>query len=160
MNDLIPVMMPSLSTFPAMPALDDSMLEKVRLLEADVAKHQQASFHTLHMIHGGMYSRTVMVPADHIIVGTLIKVPTQVIVAGTASLLMGNEIKHITGYNVLPGQAGRKGVFVAITDIFITMIFKTDAKTVKEAEEEFTEEAEKLASRREDCSNVFVETGE
>ena len=156
MNDLIA----PLAVFPAMPALNGEMLEKIKLLETDLKKFKQAEFKTLHVIHGGMYSRTVLVPADHIIVGVLVKVPTQVIVCGTADVLMGDMIKRIAGYNVLPGQAGRKGVFVAVTDIFITMIFKTNAKTVEDAEAEFTDELENLASHRQECGNVFVKTEE
>lgn len=149
-----------LRIFPAMPALSGGMLEKLKTLEDDLKKFQQAEFKTLHIIHGGMYSRTVLVPADHIIVGVLVKVPTQVIVAGTCDVLTGDMMKRISGYNVLPGQAGRKGVFVAITDIFITMIFKTNAKTVEEAEREFTDETDNLASHRQECDNVFVTTEE
>ena len=101
-----------------------------------------------------------MVPANHVIVGVLIKVPTQVIVAGAARVLVGDKFQSISGYNVMPGQSGRKAIFIAITDIYITMIFKTDAQTVDEAEAEFTDEIDMLASRRNESHNIFVKTEE
>jgi len=144
--------------FPAMPSLTEETLDKVRQVEAEISELPQMQIDTLHVIHGGMYSRTVMVPANHVIVGVLIKVPTQVIVAGTARVLVGDKFQSISGFNVLPGQAGRKAIFIAISDIYITMIFKTDAQTVDEAEAEFTDETDILASRRDESHNIFVKT--
>ena len=47
-----------------------------------------------------------------------------------------------------------------IADTRVTMIFPTTARTVEEAEAEFTEEADGLCSRRDPTSNHVVITGE
>ena len=56
---------------------------------------------------------------------------------------------ELHGYNVVPASAGRKQAFVALTDTHLTMIFATDARDVDAAEREFTDEFDKLMTRRE-----------
>jgi hypothetical protein len=56
---------------------------------------------------------------------------------------------ELVGYNVIQASAGRKQIYVTREETAITMIFPSNAKTVEEAEEEFTDEAEMLLSRRE-----------
>jgi hypothetical protein len=141
-----------------MPAMSVEDVDNVRRIEAALLQHPQVDFKTFHVIHGGMYSRTVMVPANHIITGALIKIPTQVIVVGDAKVLVGDKVLNLSGYNVLPAQSGRKQIFRAITDIYITMVFPTKAQTVSDAENEFTDEANLLASNRDESQNIFIKT--
>lgn len=148
------------TSYPAMYKMDSDTIEKVRAVESELMKHPQMKLNTLHVIHAGMYSRTVIVPAGHAIVGVLIKVPTQVIVTGTARVLVRDEFLELYGCNVLPAQAGRKQIFIAITDIYITMIFPSEAQTVAEAEAEFTDETDLLMSHKDESLNLFVKTEE
>jgi hypothetical protein len=60
---------------------------------------------------------------------------------------------------VIPASAGRKQVFVSRSTVTITMLFPTLARTVEEAEAEFTDEAAGLLSRRQDANTVVI-TGE
>ena len=134
------------------------MIDKVKAIESELLKRPQMELKPLHVIHGGMYSRTVIVPANHMITGALIKIPTQLIVAGTAKVFVGDKVLNLSGYNVIPAQAGRKQMFLAITDIYITMIFPTKAQTVDEAESDFTDETDMLASHRDESQNIFIRT--
>ncbi len=121
----------------------------MRLLETEAAHRQreQAPIVMKHVLHAGMYSRTAYLEAGVGIVGVTIKVPTQLIVHGSCFIYTGDTWKRIDGFRVLAAMAGRKQAFAAVTRTEITMIFPSSAKTVAEAEAEFTDEAEKLLSR-------------
>jgi hypothetical protein len=101
----------------------------------------------------------VRVPAGVVITGALIKVATLLVAHGAAIVYVGDEPLHLSGHTVLPASAGRKQAFVALSDVHLTMIFPTNARTVAEAEAQFTDEPELLASRRDDRNRIVV-TGE
>lgn len=130
-------------------AMDTGAVARVRQLETMAAQMPQAAIRTEHALHGGMYARTVMIPAGVMITGALIKVATILIVEGVALMYGQDGTVELTGYNVLLGAAGRKQAFVAQSDIHLTMIFPTAALTVEQAEREFTDEHHLLASRGE-----------
>ena len=120
---------------------------------------EQIPVYTEHLIHAGMYSRTITLPPDARLVGAFIKIPTLVIVVGCARVLVGKEWATIEGYAVLPASAGRKQIFESRGPLIITMMFPTQARTVDEAEHEFTDEFEILLSRKQDLNKVEI-TGE
>jgi translation elongation factor P/translation initiation factor 5A len=97
-----------------------------------------------------MYARTIMVPAGVMITGALIKIATTLIVSGDCAVFMDNETTELKGYNVLSAEGGRKQAFLAHTDLYMSMLFATNATTVDQAEREFTNEIGLLLSRRGD----------
>lgn len=123
-------------------------VSRVRDLEAAMMTLPQLEVTTEHVFHAGMYARTVRLPADHVLTGVFIKIPTIVIVNGDAAVYTGGAQLDLTGYNVLAASAERKQVFVSLSDITITMIFPTSAKTIEQVESEFTDEVDLLLSRR------------
>lgn len=144
MRDLVPSA--------ALAAMSLDAIDKVRRLELLSLEHPQVQILIEHVLHAGMYARTAHVPAGVMITGVLVKVPTILIVKGDAIVYVGDDTPlHCIGYNVLQGAAGRKQAFVAETDLCLTMLFPTEAKTVAEAEAEFTDEIEMLQSRRDPC---------
>lgn len=142
-----------------LPATSPMMLDSVYRLEGLLGKKPQAEIPTEHVIHAGMYARTVRLPKDAVITGCLYKVPTMLIVNGHAMVLAGDGWTELSGYNLLPANGGRKQVFVALGSVEITMIFATKARTVEEAEREMTDESESLLSRS-IGENVVTITGE
>jgi len=94
------------------------------------------------------------------IAGAFIQVPTTLVVSGNVTVYANDQAYEIDGYQVLVASAGRKQVFVAHTDTNMTMTFATDAKTVEDAENEFTSEPDLLASRRHENLNTTIITGE
>lgn len=138
-------------------SVDD--IEKVRALEARMLAQPQVEIKTLHLIHGGMYARTIMVPAGVALTGALIKIATVLIVSGDASMYANGDSIRLTGYYVIPASKGRKQVFVAHQDTMLTMLFPSDAMTVEAAEAQFTDEADMLFSRGNDHDEVVI-TGE
>ncbi len=144
----------------ALPAMDADALDKVRALQAEAALQPQIPLDTSHVLHAGMYARTIRMPPNTLITGALIKIATLVIVQGVALVWLGDECRRLEGYTVLPASAGRKQAFVALEETHITMLFPTAARTVEDAEREFTDDHERLASRRGDTPNLTVITGE
>ena len=138
-----------LSIISDIPAMTERQVHKVKLLESLMLKQMQVPIPVNHFIHGGMYVRSVMIPAGTIITGALIKIETSLVMNGHAMIHTGEKWIERSGYNVIPAAAHRKQIFVAISDINLTMFFPTAAKTVKHAEEQFTSEFGLLQNRRE-----------
>jgi hypothetical protein len=134
-------------------------LEKInRIQERIKSLMPEASVPTKHWIHGGMYARTVTMSKDMVITGALIKKPTMICIIGAALVVVGDEFVEVQDC-IVPASAGRKQLFIALGPVELTMIFATSAKTVEEAENEFTDEAELLLSRRQDGGIITI-TGE
>lgn len=108
-----------------------------------------AEIRTEHHLHAGVYSRTIYVPAGVAVVGLTVRVPTQLIACGHFQLTDGGRTQELRGYHVLDGGAGRRAAVLALEDSAFTMLFATDAGTVEEAENEFTNEPERLLTRQE-----------
>lgn len=135
-----------------LPPASLEILEKIALVEARIKPRE----HTLkaemeHHLHAGMYARTCRLAANMVITSVLIKIPTLLIVNGDCIVLAGNRWHELKGYHVIPAGMNRKQIYVTRDVTEITMIFPTEAKTVQEAEEEFTDEAANLLSRRTEC---------
>ncbi|MGL4680420.1 MAG: hypothetical protein ACRCWC_13690, partial [Plesiomonas shigelloides] len=126
------------------PAMSDESVAKVRALESEAMQQPQVQIETIHTLHAGTYARTIMIPAGVMITGALIKIPTTLIVSGECMVFIGGDTIKLVGYNVLPASANRKQAFLAVTDTWLTMMFKTAATTVEDAEHEFTDECDLL----------------
>lgn len=138
-------LLPAAGSLPAM-SRDDVAL--VTALEREMMAMPQVEIETRHHLHAGLYARTIRIPAGVAITGALIKIPTLLILSGHATVFIGGESVEFQGYHVLAGQAGRKQAIAAHQDTDLTMLFATTATTVEQAEAEFTDETESLASRR------------
>lgn len=128
-------------------AMSEEQVDKVRCLELASMRNPQVKIPVEHFLHGGMYARTVKLPQGVVITGALIRLETTLVVNGHAMIHTGDAWIEREGYNVLPAAAGRKQIFVALSDVNLTMFFPTEAKTVKDAEEQFTTEADLLQNR-------------
>ena len=134
---------------PSIGAISESNLSKVRDIENTLLSCPQVEIETLHEFHAGMYARTVKIPEGVVITGAFIKIPTLLILSGDSTVLIDGAASRIEGYGVIPAFAGRKQDFIAHSDTYLTMVFPTEATTIESAEEEFTDEADMLMSRRE-----------
>ena len=139
--------------------MSEESIDKVCHLESESKKLPQIEINTSHIIHGGMYARTILLPANTLLTGALIKIATLLIVQGDVIVYIGDDIIELSGYNVLPAQAHRKQAFTARTDTYMTMIFPSTAKNIKIAESEFTDEADMLLSRKHCSYNQIIITG-
>lgn len=98
-------------------------------------------------LHAGFYSRTIFIPKDTVAVGVTILKDTQLVISGHVLMNDGIHVVEIEGYRVLECKAGRAQIARTLEDTYMTMSFATDAKTVREAEDEFTDEPEQLLTR-------------
>ena len=140
------------------PAMAEHDLSAVRKLQEWALAQPQVQIPTHHTLHGGMYARTICLKAGTLIVGALIKVPTLLVLSGDSSVFVGGNERErrYTGHHVIQAQPGRKQVFLAHADTHLTMLFPTSAQTVAEAENEFTDEAQALGSRRPQATNLVA----
>jgi hypothetical protein len=152
----IPTNLP-ISLVPALPASIDKVN---RLAVAIKERLQPCPFVTEHTLHGGLYTRTVRLPADTVCAAVLIKVPTMLIIAGSADVYSNDEVIHVDGYTVLPGARGRKIAFTTYSEVAMSMVFPTAAKTVDEAQREFTDEHERLVPLSKAEDHLVLITGE
>lgn len=132
-----------------------------RICEREEALPEESQFRPQmeHVLHAGMYARTCRLDAGVAIVSVLIKIPTMLIVHGGAHVYAGNRWYIIDGYQCMPASAGRKQIYLTFRPTEITMVFPSKARTVEEAEAEFTDEAQALLSRRQDNGDITVATG-
>lgn len=134
-------------------------IEKVRELEKTILTLPQAELPTTQVLHAGMYVRNMFVAAGVAVTGAFMKCPTILIISGHMLVYIGKETIEFKGYNIIPAGANRKQAGYAITDTNVTMLFPTKAKTIEEAEEEFTDEADKLMSRKSGSNDIVVTGG-
>lgn len=147
------------ATRSAIAPMTPEAIDKVRQLEARTAELEQVEIPTDHVLHGGMYARTIMIPAGVLLTGAHIKRATMLVISGHVTVFIGAGTIEITGYQVLPASAGRKQAFLAHADTFVTMLFPSEAASIEAAEHEFTDEADRLLSRRQACESITI-TGE
>jgi len=138
-------------------ATDELTVQKLCVAEQYIRQYPQLVFPTEHLFHAGLYSRTVRIPAGVVFTSVFIKIPTLLILNGTCDVLVGNAGVRFEDYNVIPAQAGRKTAYITRSPVELTMIFATKARTVEEAESEFTDEGDSLLSRVNENDIVVTE---
>jgi len=150
-----------LATGVIIPSMSDEAIGKVRNVEDLVNRQVQLQFHTEHIIHGGIYFRTILMPVGSVFSFALIKESTTVIFMGSVSVYVGDGAPiQFEGYNILPASANRKVATYAHTDVTMTMLLATDAQSVEEAEKQVTDEVDLIASHRDENTNSVLITGE
>jgi len=140
-----------------LPATSPESVEKIKLAEEIIRGRAQIEFCTEHIFHAGMYARTVRIAANVVFTSVLIKRATLLVSQGSYEVFAGDRWARYDGYNVLCGSAGRKQIYRTITEIQLTMIFPTEAASIADAENEFTDETENLLSHR--LENDIVMSG-
>lgn len=123
-------------------------IEKVEALEALILKHPQVDLQTRHELSGGVYARTILIPAGTVLTGARHKKDHVNIVFGDITVSTDDGMKRITGYNVIPTKAGMKRVGFAHADTAWTTVCQTELTDIEEIENELVEEAEKLQTRQ------------
>lgn len=112
-----------------------------------------------HLVHGGMYVRTMYVPADQLIAGVKLKAPTLTIIVGNVIVYRESGNLELTGYNVIPGSVGRLTAVYTHTKAAISMFIRTDLKDVAEIQRQTVEEPELLSPLDPEFHEIIV-TGE
>lgn len=146
--------MRGLAIRPEMGPMTPEAIEVTRALTREELSKPQVDLQFEHDLHAGLYARTMIVPElpeneACIITAALIKLPTLLISHGEALVYIGEPLPlRLSGHRIIRAAAGRRQVYIAASGFRLTMIFPTNAKTVEEAENEFTDEAHMLQTRR------------
>ena len=129
------------------PSATPEALERIARVEEKMRTMPQIHLQTEHVLHAGMYTRTIRLAERVAITSVLIKVPTMIVVHGNCRVYTGQAWCDLEGFNVIPASAGRKMIYITATPTQITMLFPSNAKSVEEAERQFTDDADMLLSR-------------
>ena len=122
--------------------------ERVADLEAHLLTLPQVDLQTEHLVHGGMYARTILIPAGTILTGALTNQDNVCVVHGDITVTTDEGTRHLVGFNVLPACKGAKRAGVAHADTWWTTIWTTELNDITEIENVLTDEADQLQTRR------------
>jgi hypothetical protein len=136
------------------------MLTKLAEAQDILFAEPQIPISTEHLFHAGMYARTVRLIPGMWMMGSLIKLATVLIVHGDCAVIIGDELIELRGYNVIPGCAGRKQLFLTRGPVEMTMLFPTSVQSVVEAEDLVFAETDQLASRKDGSRDTVTITGQ
>ena len=117
-------------------------------METILLQHPQVDLGTSHVVHGGMCARTVFIPAGTILTGALTNCDNICVVQGDITVTAGDDVKRLTGFNVLPAEKGAKRAGYAHSDTWWTCIWPTQLTDITEIEDEMTSESSMLQTRR------------
>ena len=135
--------MDALTIFSGMPDPD-----KVRALEAEMLAMPQIDLMTEQLIYGGVSVRSIFVPSGTILTGALTNLDNLCIVSGDITVTTDDGPQRLTGFHVIPASGGFKRAGLAHADTFWTTVHRTDKTTQAEVEDEMTNEAAMLQTRR------------
>ena len=122
--------------------------ESVRQLEDYLVGLPQVDLGTSHVIHGGMYARTVLIPAGTTMTGAMTNADNICVVCGDITVTTDDGPMRLIGFHVLPAKAGSKRVGVAHADTYWTALFVTDKSDIQDIEAQLTDEPDRLLTRR------------
>jgi hypothetical protein len=122
-------------------------VESVRKLEALNLTLPQVDLGTTHVIHAGMCARTIFIPKDTVLTGALTNLDNLCVLVGDITVTTDEGPKRLTGFHVLPANAGAKRAGIAHADTWWTTIWPTSLTNVDEIENEMTDESDQLQTR-------------
>lgn len=120
----------------------------VRAFERTLATLPQVDLQTLHLVHGGMYARTIFIPEGTVLTGALTKQDNVCVVFGDITVTTDEGAQRLTGFHVLPAKAGAKRAGIAHADTWWATLMTTEHVEVADIEQQMTDEAELLQTNR------------
>ncbi len=146
---------------PSIPAMPPQAIDAVATFEQRMLELPQIPIRTVNILHAGLFTRMITIPAGVVLTGALVKIATVLTISGDVEVVRGQGDKvRITGFGIMPASAGRKQVFMTHRETSIVMSFATQASTVEDAEAEFTDDTEMLMSHRDPEFTTNIITGE
>lgn len=121
----------------------------VRALESALLGLPQVDLQTQHLVHGGLYARTILIPAGTVLTGALTNMDNVCVVSGDITVTTDGGVQRLTGFHVIGAKAGAKRAGVAHADTWWTTLIPTDGLAdVGEIEAVMTDEVDALQTRR------------
>lgn len=107
----------------------------------------QVDLGTRHQLAGGMYARTIFIPAGTILAGAAHKTEHFDVMQGDVSIVTPNGLMRISGTHTLITPAGTERQGFAHSDTVWTTICRTDKLAIEEIEAELVHTPELLQTR-------------
>ena len=123
--------------------------DAIRTLERHMLEMPQVDLQTQQLVHGGMYARTIFIPAGTCLTGAETALDNICIVMGDISVTTDKGMVRLQGYNVLPAGHGVKRVGLSHADTWWTTLWATDKTDLQEIEDQVVTESNMLQTRRE-----------
>jgi len=124
-----------------------SSKDRVQTLEDCILQVPQIDLKTAHELSGGVYARTIYIPAGTVLTGASHKKDHINIVQGDITVSTDDGMKRMTGQHVIPTKAGMKRVGFAHADTIWTTLCATNLTGIEEIEAELVDEPERLQTR-------------
>lgn len=112
------------------------------------AELPQVDLKTTHVVNGGIYARTVYIPAGVSVVGAKHKTDATHIICGDVTIASDEGPVRLAGVQVIPSGAGSRRAVLAHTDTVWTTCWRTDLTDIAAIEDELTDESEHLQTRQ------------
>jgi len=122
--------------------------ESIATLKKQLQQLPQITIETKHLIHGGMYGRTVFIPAGSTVTGAKTNIDNICTVSGDITVSTDKGVVRLTGYNVIPANSGYSRAVYAHADTYWTTFLVTDSDNVQAIEEAMTDAAATLQTRK------------
>lgn len=128
-------------------AIAETPRAQVEALEREVLKLPQVDLKTSHVLAGGVYSRTIVIPAGTVLTGAVHKRDHINVMQGDITVTTDAGPQRFTGHHVIATKAGAKRAGYAHADTIWTTICRTDSTDLEAIEAELVEESERLQTR-------------
>lgn len=125
-----------------------SSVESVRHLESQIEHLPQVNVQSQTLVHGRMAARAIFIPAGSLLTGVLTNCDNISVLVGDITVTTAAGPVRLTGFNLIPANAGFKRVVIAHADTWWATLHHTDLTDVSAIEEEMTSEPENLQTRR------------
>lgn len=122
--------------------------DAVAELERHVLTAPQVDLRTEHALAGGVYARTITIPAGTVLTGALHKKDHINIVEGDITVTTDEGPLRLTGYHVITVKAGSKRAGFAHSDTKWTTVCHTELTDIEAIEDEMTDESARLQTRQ------------
>lgn len=149
-----------MSSLVVLPASTPANYQEIHSVGMAMREFPQVPFITDHKLHGGTYTRTVMLPNGTRFAGVLVKVASTLVIVGDVTVYANGMKYEFSGVNVLCGKANRIQAFIANSVCVLIMQCRCDAKTIEDAQKHFTDEYELLHPLSDTAAHTITITGE
>lgn len=123
-------------------------LDDILKLESMILEGPQVDLLTEHTLSGGVYARTIHIPAGTVLTGATHKKDHVNVLFGDITVSTDNGMMRLSGYHVIPTKAGAKRVGYAHADTVWTTICETQLTDFEAIEDELVEESKMLQTRQ------------
>lgn len=132
----------------AQKVFENPSMDKILKFEEELGKLPQVDLQTQHSVTGGVYARTVLIPAGCAVVGAIHSKDHISVFIGDVTCTTDEGMKRMTGHHVFPCKSGIKRVVYAHINSIWTTCIKTDETELDKIEKDCTIEYQKLQTLR------------